>query len=71
MIGLQIGAFILEMTMVVWFIRCKRIIKEGNRKMRGIKKIIIGVATVLLLNLMYLLFYDGNIFPANAGTVKG
>lgn len=24
--------------------------------MRGIKKIIIGVATVLLLNLMYLLF---------------
>ena len=39
--------------------------------MRGIKKIIIGVATVLLLNLMYLLFYDGNIFPANAGTVKG
>ena len=52
MIGLQIGAFILEMTMVVWFIRCKRIIKEGNRKMRGIKKIIIGVATVLLLNLI-------------------
>ena len=70
MIGLQIGAFILEMTMVVWFIRCKRIIKEGNRKMRGIKKIIIGVATVLLLNLMYLLFMMATYFLPTQGQLR-